>query len=49
MVEQERRELYDRLSQVLTDYEEELIGADELYRMLCEIQNNWETVITVQE
>ena len=49
MVEQERRELYDRLSQVLTDYEEELIGADELYQMLCEIQNNWETVITVQE
>lgn len=38
--------IYDELSRVLTDYEEMSATEDDLYDMLCKIQNNWEDVIT---
>lgn len=40
--------MYDELSRVLTDYEEDEIGEDDLYEMLVKIQNNWE-IITSDE
>lgn len=48
-----KKNIYDKLSRVLTDYEgngsEEKATEKDLYSMLVEIQNNWEAVITVQE
>ena len=50
-----RREIYDKMCILLTDYEhrediyEDINWEEELYDMLVEIQNNWEAVITVQE
>ena len=46
-----KQEIYDKLSRVLTDYETNIEGESEveLYEMLVEIQNNWESVITAQE
>ena len=47
----EKQQIYDEMCRVLTDYEERgwEVGAEPLYDMLIKIQNNWETVITVQE
>lgn len=45
-----KQSIYDELSRVLTMYEEyDDDMSDILYEMLVKIQNNWETVITVQE
>ena len=45
-----REEIYDEMCKLLTDYENEsdMVTEHELYDMLVKIQNNWETVITVQ-
>lgn len=40
----EKERIYDELSRVLTEYEENLIGAEELYNMLVHIQNNWDII-----
>ena len=42
--------IYDEMCRLLTDYED-MNGVTEtdLYEMLVKIQNNWESVITVQE
>lgn len=44
-----KREIYDDLSRVLTDYEEGNADTTDLYDMLVTIQNRWEDTITVQE
>ena len=46
---QQKQEIYDELSRVLTDYEENKADADELYEMLVKVQNSWENVITAAE
>ena len=45
-----REEIYDEMCRLLTDYEEgsDMVNQGELYDMLVKIQNNWESVITVQ-
>lgn len=43
-----RNELYDELSRVLTDYEEDNCDTEDLYDMLVKIQNAWEGTITCQ-
>jgi len=45
-----KESIYDEMCRLLTDYED-MNGVTEidLYEMLVKIQNNWETVITVQE
>ena len=47
-----REEIYDEMCQVLTNYENaedgDRITEYELYEMLVKIQNNWESVITIQ-
>lgn len=45
----EKKDIYDELSRILTEYEEGIIGEEDLYYMLIKIQNNWETVITAKE
>lgn len=45
----EKDMIYDEMCGVLTDYENNKVGADELYKILVKIQNNWEDVITTQE
>ena len=46
----ERQQIYDEICNVLTLYEEHDDDmSDLLYEMLVKIQNNWETVITVQD
>ncbi len=40
-------EIYDNISKVLTDYENEEATAEDLYNTLVEIQNKWEDIITV--
>lgn len=44
-------EIYDRMCNVITDFEMENsdAGSDELYNMLVTIQNNWEDTITKQD
>ncbi len=44
-----KKEIYDQLSRVLTEYEHGICDEKNLYEMLCQIQNQWEDVITVQE
>ena len=48
-----RESIYDEMCKVLTNYENAEDGDKfteyELYDMLVKIQNNWESVITVQE
>ena len=46
-----RKEIYDEMCRLLTEYEEgsDMVNQGELYDMLVKIQNNWETVITVQD
>ena len=47
----EKQKIYDEMCRILTEYENgsDMITEHELYDMLVKIQNNWETVITVQE
>ena len=50
-----KRSIYDEMCRLLTEYENrkiEIADVDwetEFYEMLVKIQNNWESVITVQE
>lgn len=44
----DRNNLYDELSRVLTDYEEDNCDTEDLYDMLVKIQNAWEGTITCQ-
>jgi hypothetical protein len=45
----QRGQIYDKMCRLLTDYEEKNdVYPSDLYDMLVEIQNNWETVITTQ-
>ena len=43
----ERKELYDEVSEVLTNWEMQKMVDDDLYNMLVKIQNKWEEVIAV--
>ena len=43
-----KESLYDEMCRVLTDWETQEAVDDDLYNMLVKIQNNWESVITVQ-
>jgi len=45
----ERKKIYDELSRILTDYESNEVGEEELYNILVDIQNSWETIITKQD
>lgn len=40
--------IYDELSRVLTDFENMEATEEDLYSMLCMIQNHWEDVITAE-
>jgi flagellin-specific chaperone FliS len=44
----ERMEIYDEITKILTDYENEdnAVDISDLYSLLCKIQNKWEDVIT---
>ena len=42
----EKQKIYDEMCKVLTDWETQEAGDDDLYLMLVKIQNNWETIIT---
>lgn len=42
----EKQMIYDELSRVLTEYENNKARETDLYLMLCKIQANWECVIT---
>ena len=44
-----KQDIYDRLSRVLTDYENGTADAQDLYSMLVKIQVNWESVITAAD
>jgi hypothetical protein len=46
----EREKIYDKMCQLLTDYENgsDMVTEYELYDMLVEIQRRWEDTITVQ-
>ena len=54
----EKSRLYDEISRVLTNYEEYVNGtgddseiyerAADMYTVLVDIQNQWETIITAQ-
>lgn len=50
-----KKDIYDELSRVLTDYEnrasifEDIDWEVELYEMLVKIQNRWEDTITADE
>ena len=47
----EKQKIYDEICRTLTEYEEgnDMVTELTFYDLLCKIQNNWETVITVQE
>lgn len=45
----EKMQIYDELSRVLTEYEEGICGPEDLYDMLVKIQNCWEGVITGED
>ena len=44
----EKQKIYDELSRVLTDYEENIADGEDLYKMLVKIQCNWECIITAE-
>lgn len=45
-----KESIYGEMCRLLTDYEDmNGVTESDLYEMLVKIQNNWETVITVQE
>jgi len=37
-------ELYDRISEALTNYETGEVNETEIYETLCEVQNAWEYI-----
>ena len=41
-----KKSIYDELCSVLTDFEEMdgTVTEEDLYNMLCKIQNNWEVI-----
>lgn len=41
--------IYDKMSRILTEYEEGIGDSNDLYEMLVEIQNSWESDITACE
>ena len=41
----ERTQIYDELCIVLTDFENMEATEEDLYNMLCKIQNSWEDII----
>lgn len=43
-----KESLYDELSAVLTDYENNTANEQDVYDMLVKIQNHWEDVITAE-
>lgn len=45
----EKEKIYNELSRVLTDYENGIANTEDLYSILCKIQNEWETVIAATE
>ena len=45
----EQQKIYDELSSVLTDYENDVADGEDLYEILVKIQNNWEGVITSKD
>lgn len=45
----EKQKLYDAVCRVLTDYETQKAVGDDLYWMLVQVQNNWETIISTNE
>lgn len=51
LTREECRKIYDEMCRILTEYENDndMITEYDLYDMLVKIQNNWETIITVQE
>lgn len=44
-----KKSIYDQLSRVLTDWENQNAVDDDLYSMLVKIQRLWETVITAED
>lgn len=44
----EKQQIYDKLSRVLTEYEHSEANEIDLYKMLVEIQNRWEDTITAE-
>lgn len=44
----DKEKIYDQLSAVLTDYENNETTEKDLYDMLVKIQNNWENIITAK-
>lgn len=44
-----KTQIYDALCETLTNYESGTYDANDLYELLVEIQNNWESVITAEE
>lgn len=49
-----KQEIYDELCRVITEYEEDnnknvYDNLQDMYNIMVEIQNNWETVITAQD
>lgn len=40
----EKLKLYDELSKVLTNYENDEYDQNDLYEMLVKIQNNWDLI-----
>ena len=47
-VANKKKEIYDELCRVLTDWETQEAVDDDLYWMLVKIQNNWEAIITAE-
>lgn len=45
----EKEVIYDTLSRVLTNYEDGYATEEDLYYMLVDIQNRWESVITAED
>ena len=44
-----KKQIYDELCRVLTDFENMEATEEDLYNMLCKMQNSWEDIITVEE
>lgn len=44
-----RTEIYDELSRVLTDFENDEAGTLDLYRMLVKIQNEWGDITAMED
>lgn len=44
-----KKEIYDEICRVLTDYEEGRCGSEDIYLLLVKIQNQWEDTITAED